>query len=176
MLLQENDYGYIAQQLQFVANKFCEGRMIAVLEGGYNINTGIISPFAQSVFTFIRYMNIGINVLQCHDVKLTSNKRKTLLNEEIELYNTYYKQKVQSRRSERLKQMEEKNNQEEIKNDNTDNKDNKDNKDNNVIVTNDKNVGNNNDINNNFKDNDNNKDNNDNTINNQNNINNNNNV
>ena len=176
MLLQENDYGYIAQQLQFVANKFCEGRMIAVLEGGYNINTGIISPFAQSVFTFIRYMNIGINVLQCHDVKLTSNKRKTLLNEEIELYNTYYKQKVQSRRSERLKQMEEKNNQEEIKNDNIDNKDNKDNKDNNVIVTNDNNVGNNNDINNNFKDNDNNKDNNDNTINNQNNINNNNNV
>ena len=58
MLLQENDFGYIAEQIQFVANKFCQGRLVAVLEGGYNANTGIISPFAQSAFAFVRHLNI----------------------------------------------------------------------------------------------------------------------
>jgi hypothetical protein len=140
MFLQENDYGYIAQQLQFVANKFCKRRMIAILEGGYNVNTGIISSFAQSVFTFIRYMNIGINVLQCYDVKLTSNKRKMQYNEEMELYNMFYKTKIKQRRSERIKQMEEKDKKEELKNDNNQNsnsivsKDN--NVDNNIMLTN----------------------------------------
>ena len=139
MFLQENDYGYIAQQLQFVANKFCKRRMIAILEGGYNVNTGIISSFAQSVFTFIRYMNIGINALQCYDVKLTSNKRKMQYNEEMELYNMFYKTKIKQRRSERIKQMEEKEKKEELKNDNQNSnsivsKDN--NVDNNIMLTN----------------------------------------
>ena len=111
MLLQENDYGYIAQQLQLVANKFCKGRMIAVLEGGYNINTGVISPFAQSVMSFIRYMNIAINIYHCTDVKLTSHKRKQVFNEDMEIYNMNVKEKeeeeVKPRRSERIKQMEE---------------------------------------------------------------------
>jgi hypothetical protein len=113
--------------------------MIAILEGGYNANTGIISSFAQSVFTFIRYMNIGINVLQCYDVKLTSNKRKMQYNEEMELYNMFYKTKIKQRRSERIKQMEEKEKKEELKNDNQNSnsivsKDN--NVDNNIMLTN----------------------------------------
>ena len=111
MLLQENDYGYIAQQLQFVANKFCKGRMIAVLEGGYNVNTGIISSFAQSIFNFIRYMNIGTNMLQCHDTKLTGHKREIQYKEEMELYNLKNTSKTKPRRSERLKNIEEKENQ-----------------------------------------------------------------
>ena len=115
MLLQENDYGYIAQQLQFVANKFCNGRMVSVLEGGYNISTGIISSFAQSVFYFTRFMNIGANMLQCHDVKLSSQKRKLQLNEETELYNSMKKPKVLPRRSERLKHLEEEKNNKEPK-------------------------------------------------------------
>ena len=139
MLLQENDYGYIAQQLQFVANKFCKGRMIAVLEGGYNINTGVISSFAQSVFNFARFMNIGSNMLQCNDVKLSGHKRTMQFNEEMELYNKFYSPKIKPRRSERLKNMEEKNNEninlnknEEIKDNNEKKEDNKDNKDNNI--------------------------------------------
>ena len=117
MLLQENDYGYIAQQLQLVANKFCHGRMISVLEGGYNVNTGIISPFAQSVFYFTRFMNIGANKLQCYDVKLTGNKRKMQLNEEIEVYNLMYQTKIKPRRSDRLKHIEEINNKNALKED-----------------------------------------------------------
>ena len=110
MLLQEDDYGYIAQQLQFVANKFCKGRMISVLEGGYNVNTGIISSFAQSIFNFTRYMNIGTNMLQCHDIKLTGHKREIQYKEEMELYNLRNITKVKPRRSERLKNNEEKEN------------------------------------------------------------------
>ena len=110
MLLQEDDYGYIAQQLQFVANKFCKGRMISVLEGGYNVNTGIISSFAQSIFYFTRYMNIGTNMLQCHDIKLTGHKREIQYKEEMELYNLRNITKVKPRRSERLKNNEEKEN------------------------------------------------------------------
>ena len=123
MLLQENDYGYIAQQLQFVANKFCNGRMVSVLEGGYNTNTGVISSFAQSVFYYIRYMNIGINMFQCYDVQLTKEKRKIKYDEEMELYNSISKPIVKPRRSERLKQMEEnkENINEEIKNNNEEN-------------------------------------------------------
>ena len=117
LLLQENDYGYIAQQLQLVANKFCNGRMVTVLEGGYNTNTGIISSFAQSVFYFIRFMNIGANMLQCRDVKLTKEKRKIQYEEEMELYNNLSKPKIKPRRSDRLKQMEKnkENKNEEIK-------------------------------------------------------------
>ena len=110
MLLQEDDYGYIAQQLQFVANKFCKGRMISVLEGGYNVNTGIISSFAQSIFNFTRNMNIGTNMLQCHDIKLTGHKREIQYKEEMELYNLRNITKVKPRRSERLKNNEEKEN------------------------------------------------------------------
>ena len=137
MLLQENDYGYIAQQLQFVANKFCKGRMIAVLEGGYNVNTGIISSFAQSIFNFIRYMNIGTNMLQCHDTKLTGHKREIQYKEEMELYNLKNTSKTKPRRSERLKNIEEKenqkiktgeNNENNIENNNVEKKENEDKK------------------------------------------------
>ena len=115
MLLQENDYGYIAQQLQFVANKFCKGKMVCVLEGGYNINTGIISSFAQSVFYFTRFMNIGANMLQCHDVKLTSHKRAMQFNEEMELYNLAINSKKQ-KTSEKL--LKDNNEEKDNKNDN----------------------------------------------------------
>ena len=133
MLLLENDFGYIAEQIQFVANKVCNGRVVAVLEGGYNVNTGIISPFIQSVFSFIRHMNIAINVLDHFEGKITSHKRDDLYNEEMEIYKKYFKEEIKeeeeekekkSRRSERLrhiklneeKQKEEKNAMKEIMN------------------------------------------------------------
>ena len=71
MNLNEFDFSFITQQMQFVANKFCKGRLISVLEGGYNISTGIISSFAQSVFTHARFLNLSLNMFQISDVKLT---------------------------------------------------------------------------------------------------------
>ena len=111
MLLQENDYGYIAEQIQYVANKFCDGRLIAVLEGGYNTNTGIISPFAQSVLSFIRHLNIAINSIQLTDINITSHKRDNLYEEEMELYKSNMKEEEEEeskpRRSERLRHIKE---------------------------------------------------------------------
>ena len=52
MLLQENDFGYIAEQIQFVANKFCQGRLVAVLEGGYNAKTATNQSFRSKRLCF----------------------------------------------------------------------------------------------------------------------------
>ena len=76
MFLNEFDYAFITQQIQFVANKFCKGRVVSVLEGGYNIYSGLISSFAQSVFTHARFLNLGLNIFQCYDIKLSGLKRK----------------------------------------------------------------------------------------------------
>ena len=122
MLLLENDFGYIAEQIQFVANKTSHGRVVAVLEGGYNVNTGIISPFVQSVFKFIRHMNIAVNIFYDFDGKITGHKRDDLYNEEMEIYKYYNKDEIEEeekekkpRRSERLRHIrlnEEKKNEE----------------------------------------------------------------
>ena len=93
MFLNEFDYAFITQQIQFVANKFAEGRVISVLEGGYNISTGIISSFSQSVFTHARFLNLSLNMFNCYDVKLTSLKRKYEMEDDIEIYNRINKYK-----------------------------------------------------------------------------------
>ena len=74
--LNEFDYAFITQQVQFVANKFCKGRLISVLEGGYNISAIIISSFEQSVFTHARFLNLSLNMFQINEVKLTGVKRE----------------------------------------------------------------------------------------------------
>ena len=35
--LTENDFAYVTQEVMKIANSVCEGRIISVLEGGYNI-------------------------------------------------------------------------------------------------------------------------------------------
>jgi len=47
--LIEPDYGWITKELQKLANLHCEGRIISVLEGGYNVKGGLLSPLAQSI-------------------------------------------------------------------------------------------------------------------------------
>ena len=98
---EENDYGYIAEQIQFAANTLCKGRLIAVLEGGYNVDKGFISPFAQSVLKFTRHMNIAINMLQCNDVKIINQKREYLYNEEMEIYTNNIKEEDEEKEEEK---------------------------------------------------------------------------
>ena len=74
--LNEFDYAFITQEIQFVANKFCKGRLISVLEGGYNISAIIISSFGQSVFTHARFLNLSLNMFHINDIKLTGFKRQ----------------------------------------------------------------------------------------------------
>ena len=107
MSLNEFDFGYITQQLQFVANKYSEGRVVSVLEGGYNVSTGIISSFAQSALTHARFLNTSANMYQCFNIKLTGVKRKYELEDEMNIYNKNNKTKNKPRRSERIKHHDE---------------------------------------------------------------------
>lgn len=102
MNLRENDFAYITQQVQYVAHKFCGDRLVSILEGGYNVTTGIISSFAQSVFTHARYLNISVNMFHCFDAKMTGTKRKIERENELKNYMATRKTRNQ-RRSERIK-------------------------------------------------------------------------
>ncbi|KAF6259471.1 Arginase/deacetylase [Scenedesmus sp. NREL 46B-D3] len=50
----EADYEWITDEIVQVANRCCNGRVVSVLEGGYNINGGIVSAFARSVAAHVR--------------------------------------------------------------------------------------------------------------------------
>lgn len=50
----EFDYAWLTENLQKIANQFAKGRLISVLEGGYNIRLGHVSPLAQSVAAHVR--------------------------------------------------------------------------------------------------------------------------
>ena len=106
MQLTEFDFAYLTQQIQFVANKFCKGRIISVLEGGYNVATGLISSFAQSAFVHTRFLNLSINMFYCYDVKLTGIKRKYDISDEIEVFDKFNKGKIKPRRSDRIRHQE----------------------------------------------------------------------
>lgn len=63
----EEDYEWVTEQLIKVANKCCNGRVISVLEGGYKIHGGIISPFARSVASHVRALADGGNSRELYD-------------------------------------------------------------------------------------------------------------
>ena len=45
-MITEFDYQWLTVELTKIANRFCQGRLVSVLEGGYNTNLGPISPLA----------------------------------------------------------------------------------------------------------------------------------
>ena len=102
MQLNEFDFAYITQQIQFIANKFCKGRVVSVLEGGYNVSTGIISSFAQSAFFHTRSLNSSINMFYCNDIKFSGAKRKNE-NEENDIFDNLNKSKIKVRRGEKIR-------------------------------------------------------------------------
>jgi len=53
-MITEFDYYWLTAELTKVANRCCKGRLVSVLEGGYNTNLGPISPLAQSVAFHVR--------------------------------------------------------------------------------------------------------------------------
>ncbi|KAL7466173.1 hypothetical protein ACHAXS_006463, partial [Conticribra weissflogii] len=55
----EEDYEWLTEQLVKVANTCCNGRVVSVLEGGYKIHGGIVSPFARSVASHVRALVDG---------------------------------------------------------------------------------------------------------------------
>ncbi|KAF7456807.1 histone deacetylase [Cryptosporidium felis] len=50
----EGDYAWLTQQLISIANLCCNGRIVSVLEGGYNTKALSLSPLAKSVAAHVR--------------------------------------------------------------------------------------------------------------------------
>jgi hypothetical protein len=63
----EEDYEWLTEQLVKVANTCCDGRIVSVLEGGYKIHGGIISPFARSVASHLRGLVDGGSSREMYD-------------------------------------------------------------------------------------------------------------
>merc|ERR1712176_47213 len=59
MGMVEDDYEWVTEQLVRLANSCCNGRIVSVLEGGYKIHGGIVSPFARSVASHVRVLQEG---------------------------------------------------------------------------------------------------------------------
>lgn len=63
----EEDYEWVTEQLVKVANTCCNGRIVSVLEGGYKIHGGIVSPFARSVAAHARALVDGSRSREQYD-------------------------------------------------------------------------------------------------------------
>ena len=63
----EDDYEWVTEQLVKIANTCCNGRIVSVLEGGYKIHGGIISPFARSVASHVRGLVDGGKSRELYD-------------------------------------------------------------------------------------------------------------
>ena len=55
--ITEEDYYWVTEKLVAIANTYCKGRIVSVLEGGYNTKGGWLSPLAQSVASHVRALS-----------------------------------------------------------------------------------------------------------------------
>lgn len=65
----EDDYEWVTEQLVKIANTCCNGRIVSVLEGGYKIHGGIVSPFARSVASHVRALVDGCKSRELYDAQ-----------------------------------------------------------------------------------------------------------
>jgi acetoin utilization deacetylase AcuC-like enzyme len=65
----EDDYEWVTEQLVRLANTCCNGRIVSVLEGGYKIHGGIVSPFARSVAAHVRGLSDGGRSRELYDLQ-----------------------------------------------------------------------------------------------------------
>lgn len=65
----EDDYEWVTEQLVRIANTCCNGRIVSVLEGGYKIHGGIVSPFARSVASHVRALEDGGRSRELYDFR-----------------------------------------------------------------------------------------------------------
>jgi len=65
----EDDYEWATEQLVRLANTCCNGRIVSVLEGGYKIHGGIVSPFARAVASHVRALVDGGKSRELYDLQ-----------------------------------------------------------------------------------------------------------
>lgn len=53
----EKDFHWATERITAVANAVCSGRLVSVLEGGYNTRLDTLSPFARSVFEHVKALS-----------------------------------------------------------------------------------------------------------------------
>mmetsp|Transcript_500 Transcript_500/g.1334 ORF Transcript_500/g.1334 Transcript_500/m.1334 type:complete len:917 (-) Transcript_500:2486-5236(-) len=67
----ESDYEWLTHQLVELSNRCCAGRLVSVLEGGYNLRGGLVSAFARSVAAHVRALASGnTHAWDAHDGRL----------------------------------------------------------------------------------------------------------
>ncbi|CAD7955327.1 unnamed protein product [Amoebophrya sp. A120] len=70
------DFTWVTEQLMCIANSCSKGRVVSVLEGGYNTRAGYLSPFARSVRQHVRVlMRHGKDALFLEDEKKQERMR-----------------------------------------------------------------------------------------------------
>lgn len=76
--ITEFDYAWLTRELVKISNMCCEGRIVSMLEGGYNTKGGgLYSPLANSMYNHIFELSNDHNQVY-YDVKteIESRKRK----------------------------------------------------------------------------------------------------
>jgi hypothetical protein len=91
MKLTEFDYKWMTEELMKIANRFSKGRLISVLEGGYNIKSGVISSYAQSVLYHAKFLNICANKSKERCVLMSKIKRKREFLKDLENFRSFKK-------------------------------------------------------------------------------------
>ncbi|KAL0037126.1 hypothetical protein WJX79_001631 [Trebouxia sp. C0005] len=75
--IQEKEFEWLTEQLVSLANKYCQGRIVSALEGGYRIQGGVVSAFARSVASHVRALNAPTHAQwSWDDVKAEQQREK----------------------------------------------------------------------------------------------------
>jgi hypothetical protein len=83
----------MTEEIMKISMKYSQGRVISVLEGGYNINSGVVSSFAQSVYTHVKFLNIGSQKNEEVEKKSKMKRKRDYLSD-LENYRRSKKQKL----------------------------------------------------------------------------------
>ena len=84
--ITEFDYQWVTENLVKIANTFANGRIVSVMEGGYNTSAGPLSPLAQSIAFHVRALLNG------------TDEKMSELTEEQEKVEKYRREKLKERR------------------------------------------------------------------------------
>lgn len=75
--IQEKEFEWLTEQLVSLANKYCQGRIVSALEGGYRIQGGVVSAFARSVASHVRALSAPTHAQwSWDDVKAEQQREK----------------------------------------------------------------------------------------------------
>eukprot|EP00943_MAST-04B_sp_MAST-4B-sp1_P007058 g7058.t1 len=55
--LEEPDYEWFTRSVVRIANKYCPGKVVSVLEGGYRVHGHVVSPFGRAVAGHVRALS-----------------------------------------------------------------------------------------------------------------------